>query len=148
VLYLGISTTGQFAGTLLTAVIADRVERRKALAACAIIMASAVTAFALGSTAAALLTTSLLFTVMMALYLPALFVYAGELFPTARRSSAISLAWTANRVASALAPFVLLPLLRSNGPLGMAAVIGVALLAAAALVLAFAPFKPAGEPVG
>ena len=147
VFYLGISTTGQFLGTLLTAVIADRVERRIALTTCAIVMAAAAFAFALSSTAPTLLVTSVLYTVMMALYLPALFIYATELFPTSRRSSATSIAWTANRLASALIPFVLLPLLRHSGSLAMATVIVVALLLAAALIFGFAPRTPAGQPV-
>lgn len=147
VLYLGISTTGQFLGTLLAAVIADRVERRAALITCAVVMAAAALGFALSFTALTLLLTSVAYTVLIALYLPALFVYTGELFPTSRRGSATSLAWTANRVASALIPFVLLPLLRRNGPLAMAAVIVVAMLGAAATLLAFAPRQPAGQPV-
>ena len=110
-------------------------------------MAAAAFAFALSSTAPTLLVTSVLYTVMMALYLPALFIYATELFPTSRRSSATSIAWTANRLASALIPFVLLPLLRHSGSLAMATVIVVALLLAAALIFGFAPRTPAGQPV-
>jgi MFS transporter, putative metabolite:H+ symporter len=147
VLYLGISTVGQCVGTLLTAIIADRVERRIALTSCAVAMAAAALAFALSSTALTLLVASAVFTVMMALYLPALFVYATELFPTSRRSSATSLAWTANRVAAALIPFILLPLLRQRGSLAMGAVIVVALLAAAALVYGLAPRQLPGQPV-
>ena len=148
VLYLGISTSGQFLGTLLAAVIADRVERRAALVTCAIVMGAAALGFALSATALTLLVTSMACTVLISLYLPALFVYTGELFPTSRRSSATALAWTANRVASALVPFVLLPLLRRSGPLAMATVIVAALLGAAAALVAFAPRKPAGQPVG
>jgi putative MFS transporter len=147
VLYLGISTSGQFLGTLLAAIVADRVERRAALITCAMVMAAAALGFALSFTALTLLLTSVAYTVLIALYLPALFVYTGELFPTARRGSATALAWTANRVASALIPFVLLPLLRRHGPLVMTGVIVVAMLGAAATLLVFAPRKPAGQPV-
>jgi putative MFS transporter len=139
VLYLGISTTGQFLGTLLSAAIVDRVERRLALMICAVAMAVALLGFVLSSTTVPLLVAGVAFSILMALYLPALFVYATELFPTARRSSATSIAWAANRVSSALIPFVLLPLLRQSGAVAMATVIGVALLLAAVLVFAFAP---------
>ena len=147
VLYLGISTGGQFVGTLLLAVIADRIERRIALTSCAVAMAAAALGFVLSSTALTLLVASVAFTVMMALYLPALFIYVTELFPTSRRSASTSLAWTANRVASALIPFVLLPLLRRSGSLAMGSLIVAALLAAAALLFGLAPRKPAGQPV-
>ena len=147
VLYLGISTTGQFLGTLLGAAIADRVERRMALITCAVAMAVALLGFVLSSTPVTLLMAGVAFAITMALYLPALFVYATELFPTARRSSATAFAWTANRVSSAVIPFVLLPLLRQNGALTLAAVMGVALLLAAALVFACAPRRRAGAPV-
>jgi putative MFS transporter len=147
VLYLGIATTGQFLGTLLAAVIADRVERRTALTSCAVAMAVVVLGFVLSSTVLALLMTGVAYSILMALYLPALFIYATELFPTARRSSATAFAWTANRVSSALIPFILLPLLRQSGALAMATVIAVALFLAAGLILGCCPRKPAGLPV-
>ena len=147
VLYLGIATTGQFLGTLLGAAIADRVERRMALTTCAVAMALALLGFVLSSATFSLLVAGVAYSIVMALYLPALFVYATELFPTARRSSATALAWAANRVSSAVIPFVLLPLLRQSGALALATVIGVALLLAAALVFACGPRKLAGQPV-
>ena len=147
VLYLGIATTGQFLGTLLTAIIADRVERRTALMSCAVAMAVVVLGFVLSSTVLALLVTGVAYSILMALYLPALFIYATELFPTSRRSSATAYAWTANRVSSALIPFILLPLLRQNGALAMATVIAMTWLLTAGLILGCCPRKPAGLPV-
>ena len=148
VLYLGISTTGQFVGTLLAAAIADRIERRIALVTCAVAMAAAVLGFVMSSTVLTLLLTSVAYMMLVALYLPALFIYTTELFPTARRSSATAIAWTANRVSSALIPFILLPLLRHDGALALATVLAVTLLLVAALVFGFAPRRAAGQPVG
>ena len=113
----------------------------------AMAMAAAALGFALSFTALTLLLTSMAYTVLIALYLPALFVYTGELFPASRRGSATALAWTAKRAASALIPFVLLPLLRLYGPLIMTAVIVVVMLGAAATLFVFAPRKPAGQPL-
>lgn len=147
VLYLGIATTGQFLGTLLTGVMADRLERRIALTSCAVAMAVVVLGFVLSSTVPALLTAGVAYSMLMAVFLPALFIYATELFPTSRRSSATAFAWTANRVSSALIPFVLLPLLRQSGALAMAVVIAVTLLLAAGLIFGCCPSRPAGQPV-
>ena len=74
-------------------------------------------------------------------------VYDAELFPTAMRASVSSTTWAANRIASALAPLALLPLLKSAGPMVMFGVIAAALAGSIVLVLAFGPRGLARQPV-
>jgi MFS transporter, putative metabolite:H+ symporter len=146
-LYLAIATIGSTIGTLLAALKADLVERRAGLITCTAAMAMFAMGFAISSSPFWLVTTSLVFTVTMALYLPALFVYAAELFPTPMRGSATAVAWAANRAGSALAPFVLLPLLQHRGAVSMAFVMTATLLSSTLVVLSFGPGRQGGRPV-
>ena len=101
--------------------------------------------FAQSSTPFWLMVTGLGFALLTALYVPALSVYAAELFPTPMRASASSGARAANRAASALALITLLPLLRTQGVLAIFAII--TMLLSAILVVSFAPGGTAGAPV-
>lgn len=91
--------------------------------------------------------TGTAFNMMVAIYGGALSVYGAELFPTALRATATSTAWAVNRITSALAPLVLVPLLKSAGPLAMTAVIALAMCASAALLLAIGERGLSGKPV-
>ena len=66
---------------------------------------------------------------MSSLYTSALTLYAAEVFPTRVRATSLSGAWALNRVGAALAPLVLLPLLRGGGAMAMFGVIALALVA-------------------
>jgi MFS transporter, putative metabolite:H+ symporter len=145
-LYLGVAMVGPTLGALATAPIIDRAERRTALVLCGVAMALAVMVFAVSATPAALMLSSLAFTVIGAIYVGALAIYGAELFPTAVRAAATASAWASNRVASALAPLVLLPLLKTDGAIVMTLAIAAALIAATALV-AFGPRGLAHRPV-
>jgi putative MFS transporter len=52
-----------------------------------------------------------------------------------------------NRVASAIVPLALLPLLKTSGAIAMFTVVAAALVASAALLLAFGPRGLSGKPV-
>lgn len=145
--YLGIATLGPVLATFASAWGADRVERRTALLACATAMMVLALVFGAATSGPVLLAASLGFAICAALYTPALTVYAAELFPTAARGSATAGAWAVNRVASALAPLLLLPLLHAHGALPMFAVTAGALLASLALIAARAPRGQAGRAV-
>ena len=84
---------------------------------------------------------------MSALYSAALSLYGAELFPTPVRACATSAAWGAGRIAAALTPLALLPLLGDYGPLAMFAVISAAMLVSLALLRFAGPPGLAGEPV-
>lgn len=74
-------------------------------------------------------------------------IYASELFPTALRARSTATAWAANRLGSAIAPLVLLPLLGTYGVMLVLISIGATLAGNLALVLIFGPRGLAGRPL-
>jgi MFS transporter, putative metabolite:H+ symporter len=94
-----------------------------------------------------LMVLGLAFTLIGSVYVAVITVYDAELFPTAMRASVSSTTWAANRIASALAPLALLPLLAGYGALVMFGVIAAALAASIVLVVAFGPPGLARRPV-
>jgi MFS transporter, putative metabolite:H+ symporter len=137
-MYVGLSSFGPMIGTLLAATSIDRVDRRLSLALCAVGMILFGFAFFAGHDPIWLIVASGLFGMSAALYIPTLAVYSAELFPTGQRASSTATAWALNRFGAAIAPLLLLPLLRNTGPLSMFAVIAAALLLSVG-VLTFAP---------
>jgi putative MFS transporter len=138
---------GPTLGVLAGAFVIDRFERRTTLALCGGAMALIGVGFAASASPAVLMATGVTFNLIGAIYVAALSVYAAELFPTALRASVSSAAWAVNRVASAIAPLVLLPLLKTSGALIMFTAIGMTLLTGAAAVLTLGPKGLAGRPV-
>jgi putative MFS transporter len=146
-LYIGAATLGPIIGPLLGAPLVDRVERRTGLVLCSLAMAAAGMGFALARTPGSLIATLIAFNLLISLYLPLLFLYASELVPTPTRAAVTASAWALNRVCAAVAPLLLLPLLRLGGAVAMAGVVGGTLLASAGLVLACGVRGRAGRPV-
>ena len=137
-LLLGLGTIGPLIGTLLTASVVDRFERRRVLAACALGMTAATGVFVMSEQPAFLTFALGLCHLFASLYLPPLNLYGAELFPTAKRASSMAIAWALNRVGAALGPLLLVPVLREAGPAPMFIVIA-ATLVASLLVLAVSP---------
>jgi len=137
-LYLGLGTLGPFVGTLLTATVVDRIERRLTLAACALAMVAAGFGFVASKNPVFLVGAIAVFNLFASLYLQSLNVYGAEYFSTERRASAMSAAWALNRIGAALSPLLLVPMLREAGPVPMFAVTAATLLTSV-VVLAFAP---------
>ncbi len=137
-LYIGLSTFGPTIGTALAATAVDRVDRRVALMACAAAMLGCGTAFVATDSPLWLVVAATAFNLFLSLYIPVLSVYSAELFPTRVRASSLAGAWALNRLGAALAPLVMLPLLRNAGATSMFAVIAAALLAGM-LVVVLAP---------
>jgi putative MFS transporter len=141
-LYVGLANFGPVIGTLLAAGVIDRLERRLTLGVLTLAMGGAGLMFVLSAEPLWLILASAGFTMFGAVHAPTLNVYGAELFPTSRRASAVAGAWAFNRVGAAIAPLLLLPLLRSQGPEAMMAVIGLALLG----MLAVLALSPPGRP--
>ncbi|WP_313902019.1 MFS transporter [Methylobacterium sp. J-001] len=144
--FAGLSMLGPPLGTLLTATVIDHLERRACLVAMAAAMVVLGTAFAVGETFATLVLFGLAFNTAAAIYGGLLAVYATELLSTASRASALTCAWAGGRVAAALTPIVLLPLLDGYGIHAMFAVLTATLIASGALVLG-GPRGRSGRPV-
>ena len=136
-LFLALSLLGPSMGSLASVAFVDRIDRRVTLALCASGMIIFGLSFAIANTLMLLIAAGLVFNVVSSIYIGALSIYGGELFPTALRATMSSSAWAINRVASALAPLVLLPLLKSSGALAMFAVITSAMAASVMIILAF-----------
>ena len=146
-LYLGISTFGPILGSLVAVSFADRLQRRTAIIICAVGMAVSAIGFYASASAAGIMVTSFAFNLCVSLYMPALNVYAAELFPTRLRGRATSWAWSANRLAAAAVPLALLPWLHVHGAAIVFAVIVASLVGGLALVGLYGPPGEAGHAV-
>jgi MFS transporter, putative metabolite:H+ symporter len=140
-LYVGISTFGPFAASVLVSIIADRIKRRTSLLICSLGMAGAAVGFYVSDRAGWLMLTSFAFNLSVALYMPALNTYVAELFPVWARARATSWAWSANRVAAAAVPLMMLPLLHSRGEGLVFSIIVGTLLTTILLVVACGPSR-------
>jgi MFS transporter, putative metabolite:H+ symporter len=145
--YLGVTMFGPTLGVLAGAFVIDRIERRTALVLTAGAMALLGLAFAASNDPTTLMMLGLAFLLIGAIYVAVITVYDAELFPTEMRASVSSTTWAANRIASALAPIVLLWLLKDHGALVMFGMIAAALGVSIVLVVAFGPPGLARRPV-
>jgi putative MFS transporter len=146
-LYLGVAMFGPSVGAVAAAFIIDRVERRTALVLCGAALALFGLGFAASATPAPLMAFGLAFNLVAAIHIGLLGIYGAELFPTCLRAAATAGAFAVNRIASALVPLALLPLLKAGGPMVMLSVIAAVLVGGIALVLTFGPRCLAGRPV-
>jgi len=137
-LIFGLSSFGPMAGMLMASAIADRIDRRLAMAACTLAMLACGAAFIFGSGRGVLIAAMAMFNLAISLYVTLLTLYGAELFPTRSRASGTAGAWALNRVGAALGPLLLVPTLRGTGPAAMFAVVAASLVATLA-VLAAAP---------
>jgi putative MFS transporter len=148
-LYVGVSTFGPFVASVLVAAIADRFERRASLVACSVGMVGTAMGFYLSDRAFWLTLTSFAFNLCVSLYMPALNTYVAELFPARMRGRATTWAWSANRVAAAAVPLLMLPWLRGHGEGQVFSVIVGTLALSIVLIVVFGPSVSAGRlPVG
>ncbi len=134
-LFVGLATFGPIVGTVLSAAGVDRIERRAALALCAFAMLVFGACFVVSDTRLWLGAASIGFNLFASLYVPVLNVYGAELFPTRSRATWITGVWVFNRIGAAIAPMLLLPLLRSTGPIAMFAVMAATLLLSIGLLV-------------
>ena len=133
-LFVGLSSFGPLAGTLLAALGVDRIDRRLAMAICVMAMAGAGLCFVASDSAPWLVLSSFTFGLFVSLLLSVLNLYGAEALPTPMRARGLAGAWALNRIGAACGPFVLLPLLHSTGPYAMYSVIAATLLASLLLM--------------
>ena len=145
--YSGITQFGPALGTFLIALVVDRCERRSTLIVLGGAMALLGLVFAASEAPGALMASGTAFLLTSVVFVCVLGVYVAELFPVTLRAGATTGTWAVSRIASALVPLALLPLLRGYGPLAMFAVVAAALVACLGLLIAFGPRGLAGKPV-
>ena len=146
-LFAGLSMLGPTIGITILAFLFERIERRTALILCAATLVLLGLAFDLGSTLTVLVLLGFGFNLASAAYSTLLSIYGAELFATERRALATSASWGVGRIVSAFVPIVLLPLLASQGPIAMFAVITVVLLVSILLIAIAGPPGRARKPV-
>ncbi len=144
--YSAISYIGYPLGSLLTTLIAERIERKWLLAISGILMIIFGVAFGFSSSPATILLFGFAFAIGSTIFSDAWHIYQGELFPTHARATASGLAYSISRISTALLPFILVPVLYRSGPVAVFAVIGVATLIALADVVFFGP-RTTGRPL-
>lgn len=145
-LYVGLATFGPCLGGLLTAGFADALERRTALAGCALLILAAMAAFMLSDHGAVIALAGLLVTLAASIYVPLLNLYGAEVAEGGSRGQVVTGSWAFNRIGAALSPLLLLPLLKGQGAMAMFGVMALS-LCLSLLVLAVAPRGQASRAV-
>lgn len=143
-LYVGVSSFGPVAGAILAAIFIDKLTRKTTLIASAALMICLGFLFGSTDVPALLMTTGVLFNVVIAIFVPALVIYAAEIIPTAQRARSTSWSWASRGIGASLVPVMLLPLLQSNGPVMVFSAMGATLVMFAFLVVVFGPEGAAG----
>ncbi|WP_371421642.1 MFS transporter [Tardiphaga sp.] len=133
-LFAGLTMFGPSIGIAAAAAFVDRIPRRLALIACAVVMIATGLTFAISTVLTPLIVTGIVFNLASAVYSAVLSLYAVELLPTHLRASATAGAWGLGRIVSALVPIALLPLLGSHGAIAMFTVISAALIVSGTLI--------------
>ncbi|HMQ92639.1 MAG TPA: MFS transporter [Amaricoccus sp.] len=144
--YVGISMFGPAIGAVMSSTFVDRIKRRTALMSFATGMIIAATVFAATMNPLWLMAAGVSFQLFTLLYVPTMTIYAAELFPTPWRARTSTAAWSLNRLASAIAPLVLVPLLKFYGIWPMFGLI-IGTLVVGIVLVAMAPEGRAGRAV-
>ncbi|WCT72244.1 MFS transporter [Sphingomonas naphthae] len=134
-LFAGILSLGAPVGTAIGLVITDRIERKWGVVVTAISAVLLGSVYAFATSDAAIIGLGLL--VITNIYIfgtLGVVGYVPELFPTATRMRAMGIAATLGRMVVMVLPFAIVPLFERWGQMGVLAMIGAILLAAAAIV--------------
>lgn len=137
--YVALLKMGQTFGAIAGGILVDRFERRTTLIFAAGSMAVVGAAFGMSGEPAVLILIGALYTAISAVYVPLVGLYGAEIFSTARRARATTLASAANRVSAIVVPLVLLPVLQSVGPQLLYVLTGFILVAIVSLLVLFGP---------
>ncbi|MFG6489269.1 MFS transporter [Roseateles sp. BYS78W] len=127
---VGISMVGPMLGNIVGSMSLDRIDRRHGLAGCSVVMLLSGAVFVSSDITWQVVVAATVFGTVTSIYLSLMNLYAAELFPTEARSRLLASAWALNRVGAAVAPLLLVPLLRNHGPQQMFAVIAGTIVAA------------------
>ncbi len=145
-LYVGIASFGPFVSMSLSAFVIDRLGRRPGLWLAGGMMIVTAAAFVLGTAPWMLIASGLLFQIANSIFVPTSSLYMAEVFSTRRRGRATSILWAVNRSGSVVAPLVMVPLLRGNGPFPLFLITATTLLLCMALLIIM-PRGRAGQTV-
>jgi MFS transporter, putative metabolite:H+ symporter len=130
--YSAVTFVGYPVGSLLSLPIIERVERRTLVIASAAAMIVLGLVFGFATSSALILVAGFLYTAASNVFSNAYHVYQGELYPTSLRATGAGSAYSLSRLATAVMPFLLVPLLNNDGSSAVFICIGIAM----ALVIA------------
>lgn len=137
--FLALVYIGYPLGSALSLPIIERFERKYLIAATAFGMAAFGLAFGFATSAVWVVVWGFAFTVISNVFSNAFHVYLGEIYPTALRATAAGAAYSISRIATGALPFILIPVLDSQGPGAVFTVVAVALGLLIVNVLALGP---------
>jgi MFS transporter, putative metabolite:H+ symporter len=126
--YSAVIFLGYPIGSLLSLPILERIERRTLIIGSALAMTVLGLAFGFSSGSTAILVAGFLYTAASNVFSNAYHVYQGELYPTRLRATGAGSAYSLSRLATAVMPFVLLPLLDNHGSGAVFVCIGAAMI--------------------
>lgn len=132
-LVVGLSTLGPLIGNLAGSAGVDRIDRRFGMIGCCAVMMATGFMFVTADASWQALVGAAAYGMASSTYLSILNLYGAEFFPTEGRGRQLARAWALNRLGAALAPALLVPVLRSQGSLWMFTVIAGVLVASIAL---------------
>ncbi|MCU1630826.1 MAG: transporter [Pseudonocardia sp.] len=126
--FTAVTFIGYPVGSALSIPIMERVERKFLIIAAALGMLVLGLAFGYATSPTLIIVFGFLYTVVSNLFSNGFHVYSGELFPTTLRATGAGIAYSLSRLATAVMPFVLIPLLNGFGPTAVFVAIGIAML--------------------
>jgi putative MFS transporter len=138
-LFAALTYIGYPVGSALSLPIVERVERKFLVIGSVLAMAVFGIAFGYAGSMALILIFGFLYTATSNLFSNAYHIYQAEIFPTTLRSTASSGTYSLSRLASGAMPFVLVPLLNSNGATTLFLVVAGALVVVALDVALLGP---------
>jgi putative MFS transporter len=137
--YAFIIAIAQPAGPLLGSLFADKIERKHQIIAGLAGMALMMTAFAVATSAVALILIGIAFTLSANIMSYAYHGYQAELFPTRIRSRAVGFVYSWSRIAAAFSGLIIGSLLVTGGVPAVAVFIGGAMIVGIAMIGIFGP---------
>ncbi|GAA4555361.1 MFS transporter [Pseudonocardia xishanensis] len=126
--FTALSFLGYPLGSALSIPLMERIERKTMIVGAAIGMIVLGLAFGYSTNAVAIVLLGFLYTVVSNLFSNGFHVYSGELFPTTLRATGAGVAYSLSRLATAVMPFLLVPLLDSAGPTAVFVAIAAAMV--------------------
>lgn len=114
--FSALSFVGYPIGSLLSVFVIERIERKTLIMLSAFGMLAFGLGFGYAHNTAMIVVFGFCYTLVSNLFSNAYHVYQGELFPTRLRATGAGGAYSLSRLASAVMPYVLLPLLLNHGP--------------------------------
>ncbi|MEU7817696.1 MFS transporter [Pseudonocardia sp. NPDC049154] len=137
--FTALSFLGYPIGSALSIPLMERVQRKTLIVGAAIGMIVLGLGFGYAENPVLIVVLGFAYTVVSNLFSNGFHVYSGELYPTTLRATGAGSAYSLSRLATAVMPFVLVPLLDSAGPTAVFAAIAVAMVIVAVDVAVLGP---------